>query len=197
MRIQQILLALALGVSALFTGCAHPITVGPVDASQIKASGTSRIGKSVGYFVAPEDAQREVTTGGGGGDKVSYKPYADLDPGLYRALSEVFANVTKMKSANEAAVPGSPLRLVILPKIFTNSSSSSALTWPPTDFSIELVCKVTDPAGAVVTEVKGIGKGHAEYDEFKNNHSLSANRATQEALVNLVKALEADPALRR
>ena len=182
---------------ALVTGCAHPISV-TSDLAQIKGSSPARINKSVGYFIAPEDRTREVITPGGGGDKVSYVPYRDLEAGMFKAMSEVFTNVTKLDSASDTArLAKDGIQLVISPKLTTNSSSDSLLTWPPTQFSIELTCKVTDKVGAPVTEVKATGTGRAEFSEFKSDHSLSAKRAAQDAMAKLVKALEAAPELRR
>jgi hypothetical protein len=192
MSIQRFVLAAGIALAALMTGCAHPVSVTASDFNKIKASSDTKIQKSVGFYIAAEDFNREVTTAGGGGDKVSYKPYKDLEPGLYKALSEVFASVSKLDSPKA----GDNINLVIIPKITTNSSSDSMLTWPPTLFTVELTCKVTDKAGADITEVKAQGTGRAEFSEFKSDVSLSAKRAAQEAMVNLVKALEASPKLK-
>jgi hypothetical protein len=193
----RILLLAGLLVAALATGCAHPISV-TSDVSQVKSSGKPRIEKSVAYVIAPEDRDREVITPGGGGDKVSYKPYRDLDAGIFKALSEVFANVTRIDAAAEAAKPGrDKIQLVFLPKIATTSSSGSPFTWPPTAFAIDLTCKVSDTSGAPVSEINVVGNGQAEFSEFKADHSLAAKRAAQDAMQKLVNALEETAALRR
>jgi hypothetical protein len=192
MMIHRLVLTAGLVLTALITGCAHPISVTASDFGQIKGSSSAKIQKPVGYYISADDLQREVITPGGGGDKVSYKPYRDLEPAIYKALSEVFIDVSKLDSA--AGKDG--IQLVIVPKITTNSSSSSLLTWPPTMFTVELLCKVNDKGGNVLTEVKATGSGRAEFSEFKSDFSLAAKRAAQEAMSNLVKALEASPQLR-
>lgn len=193
MSIRRIILASGLALAALMTGCAHPVSVTASDFSKIKASSDAKIQKSVGFYIAADDFSREVTTLGGGGDKVSYKPYKDLEPAIYKALSEVFTSVSKLDSLKAPE----NINLVIVPKITTTSYSESILTWPPTLFTVDLTCKVTDKAGAEITEVKAQGTGRAEFSEFKSDTSLSAKRAAQEAMVNLVKALENSPKLRQ
>lgn len=191
--IQRGFLAVALAALALTVGCAHPISVNP-DAAAIRASSPARIDKAVAYYVSPDDMKLEVTTPGGGGDKVSYFPYRDLDPAIYQALSQVFTSVIKIETPTAA---GRPVQFLLTPKLLTTSSSSSAFTWPPTDFSVELTCKVTDGSGAPVTSIVVTGTGKAEFSEFKSDFSLSARRASLDAMNKLVKALEAAPELRR
>lgn len=192
-----VLLCGSLLLAALVTGCAHPIAV-TADLTQISGQGKPPITGTAGYHISAEDRARQVTTPGGGGDKVSYFPYRDLEAGFYKALSEVFANVVKLDAAPTAANPaGQGARWVILPVVTTNSSSGSALTWPPTEFTIDLVCKVVDASGAPITEVKVSSVGRAEFSEFRGDHALSAKRAAQQAMNDLVKALQAEPALRR
>lgn len=192
--IKRGLLAASLATAALMVGCAHPISVNP-DTASIRASSPARIQKAVAYYVSPDDMKLEVTTPGGGGDKVTYFPYRDLDPAIYQALSQVFTSVIKSETPTPAA--GRAVQLMFTPKLLTTSSSSSALTWPPTDFSVELTCKVTDAAGAPVTSIVVTGNGKAEFSEFKSDFSLSARRASLDAMNKLVKALESAPELRR
>jgi hypothetical protein len=123
--------------------------------------------------------------------------YRDLEAGIYKAMSEVFTNVVKLDSPTDARLAKEGVQLVIVPKITTNSSSDSLLTWPPTQFTIDLVCKVTDRAGAPVTELQAGATGRSEFSEFKSDFSLSSKRAAQQAMSQLVKALEAAPELRR
>lgn len=197
MSTNRILWLAGLLAAVLATGCAHPISV-TTDVSQVRSSGKPRIEKSVAYVIAPDDRDREVITPGGGGDKLSYKPYRDLDAGIFKALSEVFANVSRVDAAAEAAKPGrDKIQLVFVPKITTTSSSASPFTWPPTAFAIDLACKVSDASGAPVSEINVVGNGQAEFSEFKSDHSLAAKRAAQDAMQKLVKALEDTPALRR
>lgn len=196
MLMKRFMLVAGIAVAALVTGCAHPISV-TADMAQIKGSG-AKIDKTAGYYIAPEDRTREVVTPGGGGDKVSYVPYRDLDAGIYKAMSEVFTNVVKVDVPNDLAkLAKDNVQFVISPKITTNSSSDSLLTWPPTQFTIELSCKVTDKSGAALKELRATGTGKAEFSEFKGDQSLSAKRAAQQAMTNLVKVLEETPEFRR
>jgi len=197
MLMKRFMLLAGLVFAALMTGCAHPISV-TSDLAQIKGSGGPKIDKTVGYYIAPEDRTREVITAGGGGDKVSYVLYRDLEAGIYKAMSEVFTNVVKLDSPTDAAkLAKDNVQLVIVPKITSNSSSDSLLTWPPTQFTIDMFCKVADKGGTQLTEVKASATGRAEFSEFKSDFSLSAKRAAQQAMASLVKALETAPELRR
>jgi len=178
------------------TGCAHPISMSP-DA-KLAASTAPKVNKAVAYVITPADMALEVTTPGGGGDKVKYQPYRDLDASLYAAFSEVFTDVSKAASVAEAqALAPKGVKLVIVPTIATTSSSDSAFTWPPTQFQVTLNCTATDVAGQTVAQVKAVGNGAATFSEFKSDFSLSARRASSEAIANLVKALAANPDLRR
>lgn len=180
----------------LVTGCAHPISMAP-DVAKIPAA-SSKINKTAGYYLSSENLAKEVTTPGGGGDKVKYLPYKDLETGLYKSFSEVFTNVVKLKGADDTATIASQgVSLVISPVISTNSSSESAFTWPPTKFTVDLTCTVVDAAGKSVSEIKVSGQGAAEFKEFSSDFSLSAKRASQDALAKLVAALANSPELRR
>lgn len=183
--------------SALLFGCAHPITMN-ANLDAVKAEGVARIDKQVGYHIAEADRAREVTTPGGGGDKVSYFPYRDLEAGFYKALSEVFKGVTKIADPADAkALQANGIALLIKPEITTTSFSPSLFTWPPTIFTVALSCTVTDPQGRQVKVVQVQGEGRAEYAEFASDFSLASKRASQDVLTKLVKALAQDPDLRR
>jgi hypothetical protein len=176
--------------AALLGACAHPISLSG-DLGKLAGSGTSKIDKGVGLNITDAERQLEVTTPGGGGDKVKYLPYRDLEAGVYLALSESFTKVAKVSGAADPKVAEQGLKYIVRPKITTTSSSPSAFTWPPTVFTVELVCEVLDLQGKQVAEVKANGEGRAEFSEFKGDFSLSAKRATEAALAQLVKAFSA------
>ncbi len=179
-------------------GCAHPINMNPDLAAVTAPVGTKSIPKKVGYYLPESQRALEVTTAGGGGDKVRYFPYRDIEAGFYKALSEAFGSVTKVPNPKDAAaLQAGNIAFVILPEITTTSSSQSAFTWPPTQFSIELVCSITDPDGKLVQTVRVSGNGNASFDEFKSNFSLAAVRASNDALAKLVQALGDSPELRK
>lgn len=110
-------------------------------------------------------------------------------------MTEVYTNVTKLETPTAAAL-AKTVHLVFTPKVTTTSSSSSPFTWPATDFTVELACKVTDSTGKAITDIVVTGSGKAEYKEFMSDFGLSARRASQDALVKFTKAIEASPQLR-
>lgn len=188
MSIKNLLSLVAFAV--VLTGCARPLVISP-KIDNITASTTDKsIAKNAGYYMADDVRAKEVTTPGGGGDKVTYFPYRDIETAFYKMLDNVFDNVAKLKSPQDAeAISKNKLSYIVTPVIVTNSSSPSAFTWPPTKFSVELTCNITDPAGNKITSVKVVGEGAAEFDEFKSDFSLSGRRATEDALVKMQKAL--------
>ena len=188
----------ACSVAALVvaTGCAHPISMAP-DIKAVPAAPV-KVSKKVGYFISTEDLAKEVTTPGGGGDKVKYLPYKDLETGLYKAFSQVFDGVVKLKSLDDKGTVGEQsLNLIIKPTVSTTSFSDSAFTWPPTQFSVDITCVITDTKGVEVARLLSQGKGAATFSEFTSDFSLSAKRASQDALAKLVRDLSANDALRR
>ena len=171
-------------------GCAHKINLTP-PLNTLDMKGINPIAKNVGYYISPEDKAKEVETPGGGGDKVKYTPYADLEPALKQALDNIFVDVQPIESLeNKAFLDDNGISYVFIPKFTTNSSSSSVFTWPPTDFSISMTCSATDAAGNKVWESTVEGKGHAEFSEFKHDLSLSARRAAKELFVKFEEEID-------
>lgn len=189
------LLLAALATVLALGGCAHPIALNPNVASLADLAG-AKIDKRVGLVITEDAKKREFTTPGGGGDKVSYFPYRDLESGLYFALSQSFASVARLSGPADPKVAAEKLNYVITPDIRTTSFSDSVITWPPTLFTVELVCAVVTDSGAPVTTLRVMGDGRASFDEFKSDFSLSAKRASEDALKKLVKAIAEDKALR-
>lgn len=176
-------------MAVLATGCAHPISLTPSITTGIDQVKVERIEKKVGYYIAQEDRVREVTTPGGGGDKVSYLPYRDLETGMYMVLSQSFSNVSRLEAL------GSPKaaeqQLIIKPTITTTSYSDSAFTWPPTVFTVQITLAIEDSTGKPVTQISAQGEGRAEFSEFKSDFSLAARRASENVLVKLKAAIAA------
>jgi hypothetical protein len=95
------------------------------------------IDKNVAYFISQENHLKQVTTPGGGGDKVTYKPYADTEVALNTVLSKMFSRVYSLNSVDDQQyIDDKNISYIFVPKLTTNSSSSSMLTWPPTNFTI-------------------------------------------------------------
>lgn len=182
---------------ALVAGCAHPILVSP-DIAGIERDANSRpIEKNVGYYIPPEYRALAVTTPGGGGDKVTYYPYRDIETAFYKMLSNVFKDVTMLKTPDDAeTISKRMVRYVFTPTITTNSSSSSNVTWVPTRFTLNLTCSITDGSGKTIARKSVTGEGRAEYFEFKSDYSLSAKRAARDALLKMQSVLMTSPELR-
>lgn len=184
------LAALALG------GCAHPISIAP-DVAQLRSDpAPTPIDRKVGFVISDAFRATEVETPGGGGDRVKYQPYRDLEAGLYTVLSQLFSGVTRLQTSGDPKIAAEGVQRVLVPTLKTDSSSSSALTWPPTYFKVELSCQILDAAGQPLGEVQVTGEGRAEFDEFKQELALSARRASEDALRKLARALAELPALR-
>jgi hypothetical protein len=181
--------ALAIGVSLLAGGCAHPISLTADAASVVGSAGGTKADRKVGLVITEEQRKREVVSPGGGGDKLSYFPYRDLETGLYMALSEHFTGVSIVGGAADAKVKSEGLTLFVTPEISTTSHSPSLLTWPPTVFTVELACTVKDANDRVLKQFRVQGEGRAEFDEFKSDPSLSAKRASNDAIKKLVRAI--------
>lgn len=186
-----------LAVVAIITGCAHPLVISP-DISKIERPGnTQTIDKNVGYYIPADIRDKAVKTKGGGGDSVTYTPYKDMETAIYKMLSNVFKNVTMLKSPNDAeAIAKNSINYVITPEIKTESSSPSAFTWPPTKFSVNLTCNIATPSGKVIGKQAVTGEGQAEFSEFKSDFSLSGKRATLDSLLKMQDALLNMPELR-
>lgn len=186
--IRHMLAVAALAGAALLTGCAHPISL-TSDITKLTGSGLSKVDRKVGLVITEDQRKLTVEGPGGGGDKVSFQPYKDLEPGLYVALSESFASVTRVTGPGDPKVAAEGLSHLVVPVISTTSFSPSIVTWPPTVFTVELNLSVNDAQNKPVTQFRVQGEGRAEYDEFKTDLSLSARRAAEDALKKLVKAL--------
>ena len=102
--------------------------------------------------------------------------------------------MTSLPSGSGASAAGAAY--VFVPVITTTSSSPSGLTWPPTKFSTEIACSVTDAKGAPVTQFKVTGDGAAEFEEFKGDFSLSARRSVMAVAEKFAQAVRSDPKLK-
>lgn len=180
-----------LGGLVVFSGCAHNIQINP-DLSNVRNMETaSALNKNVAYYISAEDRIKLVTTPGGGGDKVSYKPYADSEGALNTILSNVFARVYSISDLNDAGfLREKEISFIFLPSISTNSSSESLMTWPPTDFTFTLTCTAIDAEGNEFWDRTVEAKGHADYKEFKSDFGLAARRAVELAFRTLLSEID-------
>ncbi len=180
---------------ALLTACAHPIVVSPLDTPLRVESKLSA--RKAAYVMTETDRNLEVTTPGGGGDKVSYKPYRDLEKAIRDALRAVYSDVVAVNSASDQeAIRTHGVSHVFSPRITTTSESPSAFTWPPTKFGIDMTSEVRDASGKTLTTIRTQSNGAAEFDEFKSDFSLAARRAATQLSEQFQKQVAADPLLR-
>jgi hypothetical protein len=188
-------IAAAVTFIAVLAGCAHPIAI-QAEKTPERVE-TNLAPKKVAYAMTEADRGKQAITPGGGGDRISYFPYRDLEKAIRDALRSVYTDVIVVPTASDAnAVRESGAALVFTPEIVTTSSSPSPFTWPPTVFGTEIICKVTDATGQQVSTVRVSGSGNAEFSEFKSNFGLAANRAGTDAAAKLSAEIRNDPKLR-
>jgi hypothetical protein len=193
-------LALALPcVAWLLTACAHPMLVKPdLEATKVVAQTHNPLPQKVGLYIPDSKRSLEVTTAGGGGDKVRYKPYADMETGIFQVLGTSFSDVVVLSSRTDTdAIAKHSLNYIVEPQIDTESSSSGVLTWMATDFKIKLTCTFSDPAGTVLATLTADGTGHSDFSELKHDMSAAGEHAATDALVKLGAAIQAAPEFRK
>lgn len=187
-------LTLVLALASLLGACAHPIVISPIETPGRDSAFLSP--KKAAYVMTDADRNTQVTTEGGGGDKVSYFPYRDLEKGIRDALRAVYSDVFVIKSPFDSdAIQQNGISFVFAPEILTSSSSQSIFTWPPTQFTIELSCYVTDPAGNILSRIRVVGSGAAEFSEFKSDLGLAGRRAASDVSEKLKQEIRANPRL--
>jgi hypothetical protein len=187
-------LTLILAFASLLGACAHPIVISPLETPV--RSDDSFSSKKVAYVMTDADRSKEVTTEGGGGDKVKYFPYRDLEKAIRDTLRAVYSDVFVIKSPSDsAAIQEHDISFVFAPEISTSSNSQSMFTWPPTQFTIDLSCNVTDPVGNMISRIRVVGSGAAEFSEFKADFGLAGRRAASELSQKLKQEISATPRL--
>ncbi len=177
------------------SGCAHPIVISPLETPERQEDSLSP--KKVAYVLTDAERNKQVTTEGGGGDKVTYYPYKDLEKAIRYALRAVYSDVFVIDSIYDTvAITENNISYIFAPEISTNSNSDSAFTWPPTYFSIELSCYVTNATGKPITRIKVLGNGVAEFSEFKKDFGLAGRRAATDISKKLMQEIIANPYLK-
>jgi len=186
--------AVALLAGSLF-GCAHQIVITP-ELRSIERPAAAPTDKKVGYYISSADRAARVTTAGGGGDKVSYYPYKELEPALQKVLFNVFKEVQSVDSPNDAAyLAQHGIAYVFVPVIKTGSSSSGVFTWMPTHFEVSLTCTAYDSNGAQIWKQQLSGSGESEFSELKGDFSAAARKASLKVFRDLQSAVSAAPEL--
>ena len=180
-------------IVTIVSACAHPITIVPDKTPERVESKLSS--KKVAYLMTESNRNLEVTTLGGGGDKLTYYPYRDSEKAIRDALRAVYSDVTVISSSSNEVIKNEKISYIYTPVISTISSSDSAFTWPPTYFRIELTCKVNDVSGRELTILKVEGSGRAEFSEFKINTGLAGTRANSDLSEKLRQEILKNPDL--
>lgn len=181
-------------VAGVLAGCAHPIVITPTVA--LNRQPDMVIKKNVAYVMTDADREKQVTTPGGGGDKISYYPYRDLEKAIREALRVAYKDVTVIENqGNIEVLKARNVAYVFVPEITTSSDSPSLFTWPPTRFRIEMNANVFDAKGNFITRVRVVGSGNAEFSEFKSNFGLAGARAADDLSAKLVDEIRNNPRL--
>ena len=179
----------------MLCACAHPITINPSSTPQ-RFDNKLYSTKIAGYVMTEADRSKQVTTEGGGGDKISYFPYKDIEKGIRDALKSLYSDVFLVRSPSDfEAFKRDGVSIIFSPEIYTTSNSDSIFTWPPTQFSIDLSATVTDSTGNMLARVRVTGQGAASFSEFKEDFGLAGKRAAQAAVEKFVAEIRANPRL--
>lgn len=193
MNISHRIVSRFLGLAALvlLAGCAHPVTIRS-DVAYPKVQATNSA--AVGYYISDSNRKLEVTTPGGGGDKIRYFPYRDLEPALLGTLGSVFGKVYALPDAGrDAYIKAHDITFVFEPVFTTGSSSDSMMFWPATDFDLTMKVTAVDGAGKSIWEHRFTGHGHVD-----KNRSLvdvpPAKEAAKQVFEALRQALVSEPA---
>lgn len=173
----QVLRNGVLSASLFLIACAHPISITPLSTPKQTAPLSA---KKVAYLISEDDKNRLITSAGGGGDKITYYPYRDLEKSVRDALMSIYSDVTAIKTMSDDLVKSGSVSLVFTPLITTVSSSDSMVTWPPTHFFIDISCTVSNSAGGIVDKFQVSSDGYAEYSDFKQDFGLAGRRAASE-----------------
>ena len=188
-KMKKIKLLLVLLPLLAMVGCAHPMVISPrID--ELPVENKVKVDKVVGYYISAANLALNVESPGGGGDRLSYHPYKDIEAALSKVLFNIYKDVYKLKSKNDVSeLKTNKITYVFVPTVSTTSSSPSPFTWPPTDFSVTLKVKALDNAGKQLWSSEVKGEGHAEFEQFKDDFQLAARLASKEAFIKLQKEI--------
>lgn len=191
MKKQLSIIASGFIATLLLTGCSHKISIDPSLDEIRQTNVENKINANVGYYISEFNKNKKVNTPGGGGDSVDYTPYKDTESALNTVLSKIFNRVYSLKTLNDKDyIKLKNIKYIFVPTINTTSSSGSAFTWPPTNFTFELKCQATNNDNKIIWEETIYSEGYASFSEFKNNFSLSAQRATEKAFKSMLIKLK-------
>jgi hypothetical protein len=184
-------ISLAFTAVLLLAGCAHPLQITPNMARlERPADAKPKIKANVAYYVDQSRRNEEKTTPGGGGDKVTTMPYRDMETGFYKMLTNAFEHVAIMSKPNDRdLISKEQISYIITPTVLANSSSSNPLMWPPTYFSIDLICEIGDANGKLIDTKRVVGTGNAGYGDYAREFGLTGRLAMEDALLKMQQRL--------
>jgi hypothetical protein len=177
---------MALVPAALLMGCAHPINVQPkIDSLVRGADAPDRLKHRVGYYIPDASRNLEVTTPGGGGDSVRYFPYRDLEAGFRLMLTNVFEKAERLETNLTAAeMQKQGYAYLLQPVVTTNSGSTGVITWPPTNFTVDLTTQIRDANGTLLGSPRAVGSHSVSgISEMGGNFGITGQMAMQDALI--------------
>ena len=171
----------------LLGGCAHQVSIAPSYMTVDEFISTrQKVPASVGFYIPQNLLEKEVTTPGGGGDKITYFPYRDLEASLKKVLESIYEKVSYVKALNAKE---NNVDLVISPEIRTNSSTSNNFMWPPTSFSVELDTLIYDKEGMFLKKISSIGMGETNFSETIDSFKQTSREGKARISVSGVKAV--------
>jgi len=173
----------------MIIGCAHPLIITP-ELQSLKKTGNDYIKAKVGYYISPSDRENYVYSPGGGGDRIYYYPYKELEPALQKVLYNVFEDVVRLDLAiTPEYLKANEINYAFLPEITTDSYSDGIFTWMPTSFTVNLSCKAFSQDGKLIWNRKYTGIGNATFSESSKDFGLAAKRAGQQAFSEMLNDL--------
>lgn len=182
-KMKHLRLVILSTIVILASSCAHEISISP-DASDSYKSNKASLSHNVGYYLPPNAKNKIVITPGGGGDRVQYKPYKDIEPAFIEMLNNVFHTVTTLDSKTDKNIAVKNIDYVMSLDITTNSSSPSPFTWPPTWFSVGLDSELVNLKSNEHSNISVKGEGQSEF-EFAGDMDIPGKLASRNALLKL------------
>lgn len=174
--------------ATMMAGCVHHVTIEPeVQPLQTQTKPSDRIKESVGVFIPVDLLHQEFVTPAGGGDKVGYFPYKDIQIGLEKMLANVYQTVRRVNGFDEIGKGSDPVKYVVVPEIKTNSGTPSNVFWHPTFFTVSLTLGIFDEPQGLVAKPNVVGVGEA--DTISRTRSIAGERAMSDALQKMQSTL--------
>jgi hypothetical protein len=180
---------LLVGIALLFQGCVHEISTAPALDTIKNRNIHYRTDRRVAYYIPKAQYAEKFVTEGGDGHSVTYAPYKETEAALRKVLSSLFTSVSRLDTMDEKSVAEKKIDYVFVPTIKTYSASASNVDWEPTHFVMSISCQTLDSGLKEVWKTEVIGKGRANFAQLERNPSLSAQKASKFAYLNLQKEM--------